>query len=130
MFSIGFLPHVAVTGLLVALVVAEQDLGTAAILLLVLLVMLFAGGVKLAYLLGAMLLAIPVAWKLVAGTPYRMARITAFLDPWQHRDGVGLPDRRVAARHRQRRLVRAGARRGEGRSSSSSRPPTPTSSPP
>jgi cell division protein FtsW len=25
----------------------------------------------------------------VAGTPYRMQRITAFLDPWQHRDGIG-----------------------------------------
>ena len=33
MFSIGFLPHVAVTGLLVALVLAEPDLGTAVILL-------------------------------------------------------------------------------------------------
>jgi cell division protein FtsW len=89
MFSIGFLPHVAVTGLLVALVLAEKDLGTAVILLMVLFVMLFAGGVKLGYLVGAVLLAIPIGWKLVAGTPYRMQRITAFLDPWQHRDGIG-----------------------------------------
>jgi cell division protein FtsW len=89
MFSIGFLPHVAVTGLLVALVLAEKDLGTAVILLVVLLVMLFAGGVKVGYLLGAVALAIPIGWKLVAGTPYRMQRITAFLDPWQHRDGIG-----------------------------------------
>jgi cell division protein FtsW len=89
MFSIGFLPHVAVTGLLVALVLAEKDLGTAVILAVVLLVMLFAGGVKFGYLLGAVALAIPIGWKLVAGTPYRMQRITAFLDPWQHRDGIG-----------------------------------------
>ncbi len=89
LFSIGFLPHVAVTGLLVALVLAEKDLGTAVILLVVLLVMLFAGGVKVGYLLGAVALAIPIGWKLVAGTPYRMQRITAFLDPWQHRDGIG-----------------------------------------
>jgi cell division protein FtsW len=89
MFSIGFLPHVAVTGLLVALVLAEKDLGTAFILFLVLFVMLFAGGVKIGYLLGAVALAVPIGWKLIAGTPYRMQRITAFLDPWQHREGIG-----------------------------------------
>jgi len=88
-FSIGFLPHVLVTGLLVALVLAEKDLGTAVILLLILFVMLFAGGVPIGYLVGAALLSAPVAWKLVAGTPYRMQRIQAFLDPWQHRDGSG-----------------------------------------
>ncbi|MBS1111224.1 MAG: cell division protein FtsW, partial [Anaeromyxobacteraceae bacterium] len=88
-FSIGFLPHLAVTGLLVVLVLAEKDLGTAVILLVVLLVMLFAGGVKIGYLLASVALAIPVGWYLIAGTPYRMQRITAFLDPWQHRDGIG-----------------------------------------
>jgi len=89
LFSIGFLPHVMVTGLLVVLVLAEKDLGTAVILLLVLLVMLFAGGVKIGYLLGSVVFAIPVGWYLIAGTPYRMQRITAFLDPWQHREGIG-----------------------------------------
>jgi cell division protein FtsW len=89
LFSIGFLPHVAVTGLLVVLVLAEKDLGTAVILFVVLFVMLFAGGVKLGYLLGALALSAAAGWRLVAGTPYRMQRITAFLDPWQHRDGIG-----------------------------------------
>ena len=89
MFSVGFLPHLAVTLALVGLVLAERDLGTAVILLLVLFVMLFAGGVKVVYLLGAVALSIPVGWKLIAGTPYRMQRITAFLDPWQHREGIG-----------------------------------------
>jgi cell division protein FtsW len=51
--------------------------------------MLFAGGVKIGYLLASVALAIPVGWYLIAGTPYRMQRITAFLDPWQHRDGIG-----------------------------------------
>jgi cell division protein FtsW len=89
MFSVGFLPHLAVTVALVGLVLAEKDLGTAVILFAVLFVMLFAGGVKIVYLLGAVVLAVPIAWKLIAGTPYRMQRITAFLDPWQHRDGIG-----------------------------------------
>lgn len=88
-FSIGFLPHVLVTSLLVVLCLAERDLGTGVVLVLLLFTLLFAGGARVSYLLGALLLAIPVAWRLVAGTPYRMQRIAAFLDPWQHRDGVG-----------------------------------------
>jgi cell division protein FtsW len=88
-FSIGFLPHVLVTGLLVALVLAERDLGTGVVLLTLLFVMLFAGGARVSYLLGAVLLAVPIGWKLIAGTPYRMQRILAFLDPWQHREGAG-----------------------------------------
>ncbi|HET6923707.1 MAG TPA: putative lipid II flippase FtsW [Anaeromyxobacteraceae bacterium] len=89
LFSVGFLPHALVTGVLVLLVLAERDLGTAVLLVLLLLAMLFAAGARLGILLGALLVAIPVAWKLVAGTPYRMQRIAAFLDPWRHRDGVG-----------------------------------------
>jgi cell division protein FtsW len=89
LFSIGFLPHLLVTGLLAALCLAERDLGTAVVLVLLLLTLLFAGGARLGYLVGALLLSIPVAWKLVAGTPYRMQRIAAFLDPWQHREGIG-----------------------------------------
>jgi cell division protein FtsW len=33
--------------------------------------------------------AIPVGWRLIAGTPYRMERWLAYLDPWGHRDGAG-----------------------------------------
>ena len=89
LFSIGFLPNVLVTGALVALCLAERDLGTGVVLVLLLVTLLFAGGARVSYLLGAVLLSIPIAWKLVAGTPYRMQRIAAFLDPWQYRDGVG-----------------------------------------
>jgi cell division protein FtsW len=88
-FSIGFLPHVLVTGALVALCLAERDLGTGVVLLFLLFTMLFAVGARVSYLLGAFLLAVPIGWRLVAGTPYRMQRVVAFLDPWQHRDGVG-----------------------------------------
>ncbi|HTP51751.1 MAG TPA: putative lipid II flippase FtsW [Anaeromyxobacteraceae bacterium] len=88
-FSIGFLPHLLVTGLLVMLVLWERDFGTAVLLVLLLFAMLFAAGVPVGYLLGAVLLAAPVAWKLVAGTPYRMERIVAYLDPFQHRDKAG-----------------------------------------
>jgi cell division protein FtsW len=88
-FSIGFLPHVIVTAAIVLLVLLEKDLGTAVILVLLLFVMLFAGGVPVGYLVGAALLAGGVGFELITHTRYRMDRITAFLDPWQHREGIG-----------------------------------------
>jgi cell division protein FtsW len=89
LFSIGFLPHLLVTGGMVVLCLAERDMGTGVLMLLVLFTMLFAAGARLSYLVGALLLAIPVGWRLVAGTPYRMQRWLAYLDPWGHRDGAG-----------------------------------------
>ncbi len=58
LFSIGFLPHLLVTGLMVVLCLFERDMGTGVIMLLVLFTMLFAAGARLSYLVGAVLLAI------------------------------------------------------------------------
>ncbi|MBK9516417.1 MAG: putative lipid II flippase FtsW [Anaeromyxobacter sp.] len=89
LFSIGFLPHLLVTGLMVVLCLLERDMGTGVIMLLVLFTMLFAAGARLSYLVGAVLLALPIGWKLITGTPYRMERWLAYLDPWGHREGAG-----------------------------------------
>jgi cell division protein FtsW len=89
LFSIGFLPHLLVTGLMVVLCLFERDMGTGVIMVLVLFTMLFAAGARISYLVGALLLAVPIGWRLVAGTPYRMQRWLAYLDPWGHRDGAG-----------------------------------------
>jgi cell division protein FtsW len=88
-FSIGFLPHVLITFVLVLLALAEPDFGTAVALMLILFALLFASGAKVSYLVGSVLLALPVAYHLVARSPYRMKRILAFLDPWAHRHDVG-----------------------------------------
>lgn len=88
-FSIGFLPHVLVTGLMVLLCLAERDMGTGVIMVLVLFTMLFAAGARVSWLVGGVLLAIPIGWRLIAGTPYRMERWLAYLDPWGHREGAG-----------------------------------------
>jgi cell division protein FtsW len=88
-FTIGFLPHMVVTGLMAGLVLLERDLGTVVIMGMVLFTMLFAAGVLVRYLLGAVVLLAPVFWYLVASTPYRLQRFLAYLDPWGHRDGAG-----------------------------------------
>jgi len=88
-FSIGFLPHLAAVGLLVALCMAEPDFGSSVELLVLLFILLFAAGTKLSYLVGSVLLALPLAYGAIAHSPYRLRRITAFLDPWAHRHDIG-----------------------------------------
>src|ERR1043166_7286409 len=92
-----FVPAVAVTGMLALLVVAEPDLGTALMLAVVCAVVLFTGGgagalgcavvlVTAGARLGHLALAAAPALVGVAGllifVPFRMRRMTAFLDPW------------------------------------------------
>jgi cell division protein FtsW len=52
-------------------------------------VMLFSAGAKLGYMIGAAVLSAPLAWLLITGSEYRMRRITAFLEPFEHRFDVG-----------------------------------------
>ena len=55
----------------------------------VLFAMLFAAGARVSYLLLAGVVAAPIAWHLVKSTPYRYARVVAFLDPERYRAGPG-----------------------------------------
>ncbi|HWV38456.1 MAG TPA: putative lipid II flippase FtsW [Vulgatibacter sp.] len=88
-FSIGFVPHTLVAGLFTLLVLAQPDFGTSVTLGALLFVMLFAAGAKVSWLVGSVLLAIPVGWQLIAGKEYRMKRVLAFLDPWKYRQDIG-----------------------------------------
>ncbi|HSN84770.1 MAG TPA: putative lipid II flippase FtsW [Polyangiales bacterium] len=88
-FSIGFLPHVIVAGLLMLLCLAQPDFGSAVMIALLTFVVLFAAGARAGYLLGAIMLALPVGYAAIASSPYRMRRITAFLEPFEHRQGAG-----------------------------------------
>ncbi|RLB40216.1 MAG: putative lipid II flippase FtsW [Deltaproteobacteria bacterium] len=88
-FSIGFLPHVLVAGLLMLLCLAQPDFGSAVMIAVLTFVVLFAAGAKAGYLLGCVLLAVPIGYAAIASSPYRMRRITAFLEPFEHRQGAG-----------------------------------------
>ncbi len=88
-FSVGFLPHLAIAGVLVLLCMAQPDFGSSVGLIFLLFTLLFAAGAKLSYLVGSVLVALPVAYHAVASSPYRMKRILAFLDPWAHRHDIG-----------------------------------------
>jgi cell division protein FtsW len=88
-FSIGFLPHLGLAGVLVMLCMLEPDFGSSVALLFLMFVMLFAAGARMSYLVGGVLLAIPFAYTAITSSPYRLARVTAFLDPWANRQGSG-----------------------------------------
>lgn len=88
-FSIGFLPHLGLAGILVLLCMAEPDFGSSVALLVMMFVLLFAAGAKLSWLVGSVLLGIPFAWTAIAHSPYRAKRLAAFWDPWADRKGSG-----------------------------------------
>jgi len=88
-FSVGFLPPLLVTGLMMGLLLKQPDLGTAVIFGCVALGLLFIAGTRSSYLILAVLVAAPAGWKFIVSTPFRMRRMLAFLDPWAFRRDVG-----------------------------------------
>jgi len=77
----GLLPPLGMVALLAGLIAIEQDLGTAMVLGLTGLVMLYLAGARHQHM-GAILAVVAVGGALFAiAKPYRMHRLTAFLDP-------------------------------------------------
>ena len=83
------LPALGVTGLFVLLVAAEPDLGTAMMLGVICLAMLYTAGARLMHLgaLGAAGVFGVVA--MIIAAPWRMKRLWAFVDPWADPQGTG-----------------------------------------
>jgi cell division protein FtsW len=88
-FKIGFLPHVLVALVVMLLCLKQPDFGSAVMVLLLTLVLLFTAGARLGYMLLCAAIVLPFAYYLVTHSHYRMQRITAFLEPFEHRYGVG-----------------------------------------
>lgn len=88
-FAVGFLPHVVVSAFFMGLLLLQPDFGTAVVIGMCTFTLLFVAGTRMGYLVGAVLLGAPLAYRAVVGSAYRMRRIMAFLDPWQYRSNVG-----------------------------------------
>ena len=88
-FTVGFVPHMIVCGLMMALLLKQPNLGMAVILGTTTLMLLFIAGTKLSYIVIACLGAAPLVYQAIVGTPWRMRRMLAFLDPWQYRYNTG-----------------------------------------
>lgn len=87
-FTDGLLPMGALLAIGCGLVVIE-DLGTAVLIAAVVGVMLLAAGVRWWQLGGVAGLASGAFAALIATSPYRVDRLTAFMDPWADPAGTG-----------------------------------------
>ena len=88
-FWLTFVPCAFVTGVLAALVVIEPDLGTAMMLALIFVVMIYTAGARLKHLALAAAPALIVVAGLLIFVPFRMKRLITFLDPWADPQGSG-----------------------------------------
>ncbi|MEM6956361.1 MAG: putative lipid II flippase FtsW [Myxococcota bacterium] len=88
-FSVGFLPHVLMAGMLMLLCLMQPDFGSAVMIAALTFVLLFTAGARIKDLFGGVMIAVPAAAALVLLSPYRMRRIQAFLAPFEHRDTIG-----------------------------------------
>jgi len=85
----ALVPVAIVTTALAGLIVIEPDFGTSTMVVAVVGVMVFAAGLSYGYLIGGLVMLLPVAMILVASEPYRVRRVMTFLDPWQDPLGAG-----------------------------------------
>ncbi|MBN2343614.1 MAG: putative lipid II flippase FtsW [Deltaproteobacteria bacterium] len=88
-FSVGFLPHLIIPGLLMAGCMLQPDFGTTVVMAILTFSLLFVAGAKLGYILLAGIVATPIVYFLITGSAYRLARIMSFLDPLATRFSTG-----------------------------------------
>lgn len=82
-------PIALVSGVSIALILKEPDLGTSLALALIVASLLFAAGVRLAYFAYGAVAAMPILYVLIFFVSYRYKRLLAFLDPYADPLGKG-----------------------------------------
>jgi cell division protein FtsW len=95
---VGFIKPMAILGIVSFLLLLEPDFGATVVICGTVMSMLFLAGVKLRYYIGLMLAVISSLACLAISSPYRVARLTAFLDPWadQYNSGYQLTQSLIA----------------------------------
>lgn len=91
-FSVGFLPPFAITGMLCLLLMLQPDFGGSVFIAMLLFFMSLVGGTRISYLLTSLIFAGGAGYMLITSSPYRLKRMTAFLDPFKsaHNEGYQL----------------------------------------
>lgn len=85
----GVFPILGITLLIFFLIMLQPDLGTGVILVMSIISLLFIAGVNMKFFLGVGILGIIGITILIIIAPYRMDRITSFINPWNDALGTG-----------------------------------------
>jgi len=88
-FQKGLVPSLGLVFTAFALIMLQPDLGTGTVMVGTCLLMIFVSGARIAHFVGLGLLGLAGFVGLIASAPYRIKRITAFLDPWEDPLGSG-----------------------------------------
>ncbi|KGE18109.1 stage V sporulation protein E [Paenibacillus wynnii] len=88
-FTRGLLPPLALIGSAFGLIMLQPDLGTGTVMMGAALMMVYTAGAKIKHLLSLGIAGVAGFIVLIATAPYRLQRITAFLDPWSDPLGAG-----------------------------------------
>ncbi len=88
-FAIGFLPHMLVACLFIALILKEPDFGTSVTVAAIVFIMLFVGGTRVTHILLALSACIPLGVWMVLRDPKKFDRVLSFMDPWKYGQDVG-----------------------------------------
>ncbi len=80
---IGFVKPIIVLVVVTVLLLAEPDFGATVVIAMVSMGMLFIGGVRFLQFVGLFSAGLAALATLAIVSPYRMQRLTSFLDPWQ-----------------------------------------------
>jgi cell division protein FtsW len=88
-FRKGLLPPLGLVGLAFGLIMLQPDLGTGSVMLGAAMLLIFTAGARMAHLGGLVGLGVVGFIGLIIAAPYRLKRITNFLDPWADPLGGG-----------------------------------------
>ena len=88
-FAYGYLPKLIVLGFFIVPILFQPDLGTATIICLVTFAMLMIAGLRSKFLVYSALAVVPLFVIAIINAEYRVRRIVAFLNPWEHQSDEG-----------------------------------------
>ena len=87
--ALGFFKPLLVAMVISGLLLMEPDFGAAVVVMATAMVMAFLGGARLGYFLVSGVMVVVGLALLAVTSPYRMERLTSFLNPWADAQGSG-----------------------------------------